>query len=411
MKILTTPSKRFYGYLKKDFQLLVQRKKYLYLFILLPLVIASLFLFALNPGEYEISVGVCDFDNTDISKQAVNNLNGFRPLHLDRDNCLETLDSKLKTGELDLGIEIGNGFSNNLENLEQSKLVIYYDNTDVALSNVISWKVDNSLDPLKREIIDELNTELNSRVENIRSNLEIIQDFDDFTSSAIDKRVDAADKDLQKIEQMNTEFLVKPIWTDKRPIYENSSKKDAGIAYIFPILAIFIILMLSSTSIIYDKQTNYLTRIKSTTTPISYIVAKVLFFTSLVAAQFLIIFAIFLLSGATYSPSLIGILQLILLIGIIDTLIGLIIGLTTNSEGIAVLFSLMISFPLMLVSGVFFPTQSLPRLVQWIGKILPLEFQINASKTALLFGQSIGPNWIYIATILFIVVLFLIRKD
>ena len=410
MKLIPSSAIRFYGYLKKDFQLLVQRKKYLYIFILLPLVIASLFLFALNPGEYEIKVGICDFDGTQMSGGAYSNLGGFTPVIIEYENCLENLNSKIKTGELDLGIEVPEGFAKNIENLEQSRLVIYYDNTDVALSNVISWKVDNSLRPFKRQIIDELNTELNTRVTNIRSNLEIIEDFGGISPS-VDKRINDANKDLQKLEEMNTEFLVNPIWTEKRPIYENNSKKDAGIAYIFPILAIFIILMLSSTSIIYDKQTNFLTRIKSTTTPISYIIAKVLFFTGLVAAQFIIVFAMFLLYGASYSPSWLGILQLILLVGIIDTLIGLIIGLTTNSEGIAVLFSLMISFPLMLVSGVFFPTQSLPRLVQWIGKILPLEFQINASKTALLFGETLQHTWIYIAATLFIVVLLLIRKD
>ena len=65
---MRTQTRRFYGYLKKDAMLLYKRKKYLYLFILLPLVIASLFLFALNPKDYNISVGICDFDQTDISQ-------------------------------------------------------------------------------------------------------------------------------------------------------------------------------------------------------------------------------------------------------------------------------------------------------------------------------------------------------
>ena len=61
------PILKTYAYLKKDTLLLVKRKKYLYLFILLPLIIATLFLFALNAKTYDIKVGICDFDQTDIS--------------------------------------------------------------------------------------------------------------------------------------------------------------------------------------------------------------------------------------------------------------------------------------------------------------------------------------------------------
>ena len=178
MKLIPSSAIRFYGYLKKDFQLLVQRKKYLYIFILLPLVIASLFLFALNPGEYEVKVGICDFDGTQMSGGAYSNLGGFTPVIIEYENCLENLNSKIKTGELDLGIEVPEGFAKNIENLEQSRLVIYYDNTDVALSNVISWKVDNSLRPFKRQIIDELNSTIPSVATEMNIDPEIVKPFD-----------------------------------------------------------------------------------------------------------------------------------------------------------------------------------------------------------------------------------------
>jgi len=403
-------ARRFYGYIKKDTMLLYKRKKYLYIFILLPLIIASLFLFALNPSDYEITVGVCDFDETEISGAAYSSLSGFNPVILGKEGCTENIKSLIKSGELDLGLVITNGFAKNLENLEQSNLIIYYDNTDIAFSNLIAWKVDQSLIPFKSQIVDNLNQELSNKVSSVRDGVDILMSISSISSFADDK-VTEADAELETIEQMETEFLVNPIWTKKVPVYETTLKKDVGIVYIFPILAIFIILMLSSTSIIYDKNTNFLTRVKSSASPISYILAKTIFFTALVLVQFLIILGLFMANGATYALPISGIIQLILFIGIIDTLIGFVIGLVANNEGIAVLFSLMISFPLMLVSGIFFPTQALPKIVQWIGEILPLHYQINASKAVLLFGQTLSNNWIYFAIILFIAVIYLVRKE
>jgi len=399
-----------YAYLKKDTLLLYKRKKYLYLFILLPLIIATLFLFALNPKEYDIKVGICDFDQTDISKSSFQDLNGFSPVILENENCIEELQSQIKQGKLDIGIEIGQGFAQNLQDLKQSKLIVYYDNTDIAFTNLLAWKIDQSLQPFERQVIDNLNKELNSKVKSVRSGVDLALEFSTF-SSKINDKIQETDDDLKALEEMNTEFLTNPIWTDHRSVYSEDLKKDAGIVYIFPILTIFIMLMLASTSIIYDKNSGFITRVKASSSPIFYILAKLIFFTALVLIQFLVILILFMFYGAEYALPLTALFQLILFIGIINTTLGLIIGLIANSEGIAVLFSLMVSFPLMLVSGIFFPVQALPRTIQWISSILPLHHQINATKQVLLFGQTLPYTWAYFAIGLTLILYYLIRKN
>jgi ABC-2 type transport system permease protein len=407
MKVL---SRRFGGYLKKDAMLLYKRKKYLYIFILLPLIIATLFLFALSPQNYNIKVGVCDFDNTELSRSSFASLHGFDPVVFPVSDCSNEVIKQIKSGQIDIGVEVPAGFASNIESLKQANLVVYYDNTDIAFSNLISWKVDLALNPFKRQVVDSLNTELSDKISSVRGGVDLIFDLASLPSSLGD-RVREADSDLEALEEMDTEFLVNPINTEKRPIYEAGMKKDAGVVFIFPILAIFITLMLASTSIIYDKKTNFITRVKASASPFSYILAKTLFFTALVFVQFVIILLLFMLSGAQYALPVVPLLMLILSIGIIDTLIGFIIGLVANNEGIAVLFSLMISFPLMLVSGIFFPVQALPGIVRWISSVLPLHHQINAAKSVLLFGQSFSNSWIYFAVGMLLLVYWLIRKN
>ena len=398
---------KFYGYLKKDFVLLYKRKKYLYSFLLLPLLISLIFLLVLNPSDYQIKANICNFDSEEISQELLANLRNFETTTLPKENCEELLKDQIKKQKTSLGIIIPEGFSNNIENLKRSSLIVYYDNTDVAFANLISWKLDNSLEPFERQIVDELNKEFISNVKTVRNGLNLIESE---LPKSITKKMVSVDRDLKNLEELETEFLINPIWTDQRSIYEKDLKKDAGLVFVFPILALFITLMLASTSLIYDKKTNFTIRVKSSTSPALFLFAKLLFFTILVFLQFAIIASLFLLYGARYPVNFLHLVELILSIALVDTLLGFIIGLVSENEGIAVLFSLIISFPLMLISGIFFPVQTLPNFVQFISRILPLNFQIQASKSVLLFNQNIPNIWMIFPMILFGITWWLIRK-
>lgn len=407
-KIIKIPIK-FYAYLKKDFLLLVKRKKYLYLSIAIPAVVAILFLFMLNPSKTGIRFEVCDYDNTDYSREYVSNLEGFKAEFLPLDNCEERMISDIKSGKTPLGVEIPGGFSERLENLQPAMMAIYYDNTDIAFSNLISWKVDVSLDKYKREIVDVFNQEIKRKIASLRSNVDIALALSS-SSNLISKRIKLIDNDLKRIEETPTDFLINPIQTEKKPIYKENLSKDSGISFIFPIISIFMVLMLSSTSLIYDKKTNFITRVKSSTSPALYLLAKLVFFFAITLAHFLIILLLFLMYGSTYQASVLGVLNVILMISIMNTLIGLVIGLVSENEGIAILFSLMLSFPMMLMSGVFFAIQTMPGFLQYITKMTPLYYQITAMKAVMLFNQTISNTWIYPLVALFILVNYLINR-
>jgi ABC-2 type transport system permease protein len=406
MKVLN----RSYGYLKKDFLLFYKRKKYLYLFLGIPIVLALFFIFALNPSEYEIRMGVCDYDNSELSRAALANMPNFKYEVLDNVGCIENLKKDIISRKYDLGIYIPAGFEKEIQELRQTHMKVYYDNTDVAFSNLISWKVDLALYGFKRQVIDSLNTELGSKAKSVRSNLDIVLELTSF-SPALEKRVVQADKDLKNIEEMDTEFIVNPVWTEKVPTYESQMDKSSGAVYVFPIISLFTILMLAAISVIYDRKNGFLTRVKSSSSGFSYLISKMLFFIFLVAVQFLIVMILFLINGGRYSFSFQNIALLVISVALINCLVGFLVGFLSENEGIAVLFSLIIAFPLMLVSGIFFPVQTLPKIMQYFSMITPLNYQIAYSKSVLLFGQSFNSWWIYATIILFVVCFWLIKKE
>ena len=412
MKPLTI-FRKLYGYLKKDLMLFYKRKKYLYMFVLFPIIIAAIFLFLMTPSMNEIDVGVCNFDQSPQSREAFTNLEGFSPVVLEEEGCIENLNEKIKKGELALGLEIGEDFSDKLENLKQATITIYYDNTDIAFANLVSWKVDLALNPFKRDVINKLNNELKKRVSIARDSIGALSGLSRGIGP-LNTRIEDVDSDLKNVEELNTDFLVNPIWTEKIGIYETTELKFISISFLFPIVSLFLILMLASTSLIYDRKSGFLTKVKTSTTPLVYLLAKLIFFFILSLIILLTLLFLFLIAGAQFSlglPNLFEILKLVLSIAIINSLLGLIIGNISENEGVAVLISLIISFPLMLLSGLFFPVQTMPSFIRSLIKILPLHYQIEASKSVLLFGQGLGWQWIYFGLALFAAVFYFIRKE
>jgi len=162
--------------------------------------------------------------------------------------------------------------------------------------------------------------------------------------------------------------------------------------------------------LIYDKKSLFIVRVKSSTSPSLYLFAKLLFFVCVTVIQFAIIFGLFLISGANYSFGWLNLLELLVAIAFINTLIGFLIGLISDNEGISVLFSLMIAFPLMLVSGIFYPVQTLPGFVRWFSNILPLNYQIESTKMVLLFNQNIPNWWMLYSLVLFCLVWWIVKR-
>ncbi len=402
MKLLN----RFFGYLKKDFYLVYKRKKFFYLFLGIPLILALLFNFFLNPVSYKLNAGVCDLDKSSLSRNVLtaDNIN-FKILN--EENCTELLKRKIILKEIDFGIVIPKNFEEEINNLKQSHLKVIYDNTDVTFSNLISWKVDAEMYRFKRRVIDEINKNLKEDISVVEKSYSV---FKDYIPSSLKNKATDFEKNLKNIKELDTEFILNPIWTSKEPIYEEKIKEKAGIVYVFPIISLITILMLSSISIIYDRKNGFLTRVKSNSFGLTYLLAKVLFFVILVFVQFLIVLSIFFFNGIKYDLSL-NFLVLVLAVGILNCLTGFIIGFLSENEGIAVLFSLIISFPLMLISGIFYPVQTLPKIVQYLFLINPLSYQISLSKSIILFNQLPKKDWVYLSILLFLISFWLLKRD
>jgi ABC-type multidrug transport system permease subunit len=401
---------QFKGFIYKDAILFIKRKKYFYGTLIFPIALGLIYIMMLSSTS-SIAVMVCDFDNTPITRDAFTNIPTFDVEVSSDENCIEIMKDSIKDNSKLFGVVINEGFSDKIENLQTAELHVYYDNSNPSIASLAQWKIDNALIPLKNELVGNFARELSQKSKDARIHtslaLEIIENSN---IQNIKTPIKNADDDLKKIEKLDPYFIVSPIVTRQYGAYEEYSLIEVGIAPLTVILCMFIILMLCSTGVMIDKKTGLIKRIKaSNSSMLVYAFAKIAYFTFIATIQFIIVLLIFMLAGASFSISIPLIIKSIIYISLINTLIGMIIGFISDSEGVAVLISLIFSLPMLLLSGMFYPVQIMPKIMQAIVYMLPLDRQINMVKEALLFGGEVTFP-ILLVFILSAWLLYLIRK-
>jgi ABC-type multidrug transport system permease subunit len=102
-----------------------------------------------------------------------------------------------------------------------------------------------------------------------------------------------------------------------------------------------------------------------------------------------------------HSAGSIGLLLLLAVIGSLSMIsLGLTISARFASEELVGGLLNLLTWPMMLLSGVWFSIEGSPRWVQWVADILPLTQLIDAARAVMLDGaglQRIIPNLIYLA--------------
>ena len=371
----------FTGLLAKEWYVLWTRKKQFFAFLLLPLIVAGIFLILFDASSSSLRVGVCDLDGSTFVSDAfsseftVTNFPGA---------CEDELTEAVRASEIDVGILVPERFSQSLEDFQRAEIVVLSDQSDLAFSQFLEWKVHSLL----KQYTDAQVVSTISTAQQYASRLPRSETF----------------------SSLDPQFVVNPVYISMRGVSGDFDTKSASFPYVFVIVAWLLTLMLVSTGYLYDVHSGFVSRVKSAGVLALYVLAKILFYTAVVAVQFILVFLLFLIAGGSFIYST-DILWLIVFVGSSTTLLGLLIGTFTDSEGSAMLVSLLISFPLILLSGAFMPLQSTPSIIRFIVSTLPMQAHITAVKNVVLIGNPISFSWVISTLIAAAAIWYLVRRD
>jgi len=162
---------------------------------------------------------------------------------------------------------------------------------------------------------------------------------------------------------------------------------------IMGMLLMLICAMMTSISIVREKERGTMeVLLVSPVKPLMFIIAKAVPYLVL---AFIILNIILLMARYVLGVPLAGSLVWILVISTIYILMALSLGLlisnVAQTQLVALLMSAMVLLvPIVMLSGMIFPVESMPTVLQWVSAIVPPRYYIDAMRKLMIMGVGIG---------------------
>ena len=181
--------------------------------------------------------------------------------------------------------------------------------------------------------------------------------------------------------------------TNTKMLYNPQLKSAYNfVPAIMGMLLMLVCAMMTSISIVREKEKGTMeVLLVSPVKPLMVIVAKAIPYLVL---AFVILIIILLMARFVLDVPLVGSLFWIIAISIIYILLALSLGLlisnVAKTQLVALLLSAMVLLvPIVMLSGMLFPVESMPRILQWLSAIIPPRYYIEALRKLMIMGVSI----------------------
>ncbi|RLF46385.1 MAG: ABC transporter permease [Thermoplasmata archaeon] len=282
---------------------------------------------------------------------------------------VEDIKNLIKEGKVSGGIVIPSDFAYNISHQKQSHVTIITDQTNPQISMLLS-SVFNKL-------IENISTQLAiSNVNATVGNQETARNLVEPITIKTEKMVDV-DPD-NYIEFMAPGLMAMIVMTSSMTGLASAISREREKGTMDGILAAPI----SRFSIIIGKSISQGVR-------------------AFIQAMIVLILAVALFHVKIFGS--IGLSLLILVIGIFSFMgIGILISSISKEQETASMIMMTLMFPMMFLSGVFFPIQQMPAFMQTISKFIPLTYMADSLRRVMVLGVGFGS----IATNIYIMIAY-----
>lgn len=370
----------------KDLLEFFRNRMELVAFIIMPvfMMVMTGYIFPSGTSLKNITLAVVQNDKGNISENIVTVLENMK-LGDKNDNIflierqsgnLEGAKEELKKGNLNAILIIPEDFSSNIEESRQGILTLIIDQSNPQISSILTGMME--------KIVDGLATNLAiARLVGIMP-----------TEFSTDKPAPPGSTIAPSLQsQPNPQALIKPFIIKTEGLVPGEQNyfqfMAPGIIAMVVVMAVMIGL---AASISREKELGTLDGIL--VAPIArlcIILGKALSQTTrgLLQGSIVLLLSIFLFGVKIHGS--IPLVALLLFLGVFSFIgLGILISAIAAEQETAMMIMMTLTFPMIFLSGVFFPIEQMPGFMQVISKILPLTYTIEALRKVIILGAGIS---------------------
>lgn len=375
--------KKMFWMIKKEWLSLKRHPSRLAAIIIMPIIMILLFGYGMGGDLTDLPVVVVSQSHGNLTDTTLNDIKStsvFKVTDI-MDNVTEAKDM-VDNGKVKAAIILPTNYDDDTNS--QKTATLYLDSSDQMASQTIV--------PASQQLFNQLsiNQLQSSQTQANQANLSVQNAS---TKNSVSSQINSAKSSIAL--QINR-------------IYGNIKYIDFLVPAVLGMTVMMSCMMGMGASIAGERETGELARLFMTPTSVSTVIAGKIFAklsVEMMRAVILLFAAIILFSVVVKG----GILQtlLLLFLGAI-CFVGFGVALSSraqNQEDYAQMV-MPFSMPMMFVSGVFYPVETMPWIFQKIAYICPLTYLNDAMRAVMIQGHSLGFVWVDILVILGFTVLF-----
>lgn len=346
--------KRFMSFVGKEFNHILRDTRTLMVLLVMPVVMIVLFGFALSTEIKDVKVAVYDPSRDAATARIVNQIDASEYFTVTASlSGEEDIIKAFMDNTADIVLVFGDNFYNRAVHEGDGRIQVIVDGSNTNIGSMAVFYVNSVVADFRQELAGEM---------------------------AMNGMHDAG------VPQLSIDVSTKMLY--------NPQMKSAFnfVPGVMGMILMLICAMMTSVSIVREKERGTMeVLLVSPVKPFSVILAKSIpyFVVSAFILVTIICLSVFLIK-VPVSGSLLWIILVSLLFIMVSLSIGILISTLVSRQEVAILISgMVLMLPTMLLSGMLFPIESMPRILQWISFIVPAKWYIEAIKVMMIQGLGI----------------------
>ena len=365
--------------IKKEWLSLYRHPGRLVSILIFPIVIILLFGYGMGGDLTDLSVVVCTPDTGDLTDLTLDEIKANSVFNIVNITTNQNLAKEMvDNGEVKAAILLPSNYNNNTQ---QRTVTLYLDSSDQMAAGV--------LEPATQGIFSQISIK-QALTQQINVNNQTAD-----TSDSLSQSLTSAKSSINL--QINK-------------IYGNIKYMDFLVPAILGMTIMMSCIMGLGASIAGERETGELARLFMTPTTVATVIGgKILgkLSVEMLRALLLLIVAM-ILFGVTVKGGVIQTILLLFLGALCFVGFGIMLSARTQTQEDYAQISMVFSMPMMFVSGVFYPIETMPWILQKFAYLFPLTYLNDAMRAVMIQGRSLGDVWIDIIVLLAFTLIFFI---
>ena len=382
-------TKKIMWMLKKDLIVLWRHKPRLLSIFIFPILMIALFGYGMGGSIENIPVVVVKQTDGPVTDATLNAIKGMSLYDVkDIINDPQMGREMVESGQVKAAIIIPPDYEN-LNSTNAKSVVVYVDSSDQMATQ--------ALIPVTQALFSQISSQIGMQkleAMGVQSTSVQVQSQGVQTSSPL------AGINLQNI--MNSiNFQINKIYGDIKYI-------DFLVPAVLAMTIMMGAMMGMGESLAGERERGELARLFMTPTSVATVVGGKIIsrLTIQIATAMVLIVAAIVLFGVTINGSMVLTILLMVLTALCFVGFGIMISARVGTQEDYIQMVMPFTMPMMFISGVFYPLETMPWIFQKIAYLVPLTYANNALRGVMLKGAGIGDIWTSIAVLLGFTLLF-----